>query len=314
MEIKRYTINESLAKTAKEMNSHSDYIEGSATRRYTGYIARLEDRIARLAERHGMTAEQEEAVSYYAEKYSRKLAEAINREYRIETMCPSVLVSGAGNFPVGKKHKQNAAREKYWQECGDLFNEDNYYTNKITAILTNKTVYSNDALAVEKLQNKLSDLEELHAVMKAQNAHYRKHGSMKGYGDMTDEEATEMDARIKHSMWNDRPFPPYELTYAKAEMKRIKDRIASITKLKEEAEKPAADKYPRVDGVEVVENAEAMRIQLIFDGKPDDQTRELLKSNGFRWSPSFGAWQRQLTSNGIYATKKLLNAIKEGRE
>ena len=34
---------------------------------------------------------------------------------------------------------------------------------------------------------------------------------------------------------------------------------------------------------------------------PDEATREALKSNGFRWSPKAGAWQRQLTSNAYYA-------------
>ena len=310
MEIKKYPISESLARRAKEMNSHSDYAEGLETSRYATMIRRFEAEITLLVERHGMTAEQEESVSYYADRYSQKLAEAYNRKNRIGSMCPSVLVSGAGNFPVAKKRKQNAADDKFWRECGDLFSPtQNYYFNKIHAILTNKTIYSNDAFAIEKLQNKLSDLEENHAEMKSRNAYYRKHGTMKGYEGMSDEEAEKMDANTKASMWNNQPYPSYHLTSNNAEMKRIKERIAEITKLKEEAEKPAENKYPQVDGVEVVENAEAMRIQLFFDGKPDEETRSILKSNGFRWSPSFGAWQRQLTANGIAATRNMLKKM-----
>lgn len=48
-----------------------------------------------------------------------------------------------------------------------------------------------------------------------------------------------------------------------------------------------------------------------FEGKPDEQTREVLKRNGFRWAPSQGAWQRQLTQNGKYAAaqvRKILDA------
>lgn len=110
------------------------------------------------------------------------------------------------------------------------------------------------------------------------------------------------------------PCPSYALSNDTAEIKRIKDRIAKIEKLKAEADNPAENKYPQVDGVEVVENAEAMRIQLKFDGKPDETTRNILKSNGFRWSPSFGAWQRQLTSNGIYSTKKVLKQLQEVKQ
>ena len=148
--------------------------------------------------------------------------------------------------------------------------------------------------------------------MKARNAYYRKHGTMKGYEGMSDEEAEKMDEYVKSFVHN-QPYPAFRLTSNTAEMKRIKTRIEEITKLKEEASKPTEDKYPAVEGVEVVENAEAMRVQLIFDEKPDDETRALLKNNGFRWSPSYGAWQRQLTANGIAVTKSVLTKISQVR-
>ena len=315
MEIKKYAISEGLARAAKEAYSYFDYIPNSATNEYIGYIVEFGDAVDRLIERHGATPEQMEAVEYYADRYSMKLAAAINRDNSITARCPSVLIAGGSNFPVRKKEKQNKAHDKFMSECGDLFHPtSNYYFNKIHTLLSNKTIYSNDALAIEKLQNKLADIEENHAEMKAQNAHYRKHGTMKGYEGMTDEKAENMDAQIKASIWNNQPFPPYQLTSNTQEMKRIKKRIEEITKLKEEANKPIEDKYPRVDGVEVVENADAMRVQLIFDGKPDDETRAILKSNGFRWAPSFGAWQRQLTANGIAATKRVLAAISKTQQ
>lgn len=52
-----------------------------------------------------------------------------------------------------------------------------------------------------------------------------------------------------------------------------------------------------------------MRVQLIFDGKPDDDTRALLKSYGFRWSPRNAAWQRQLTENGRRAARQLMREL-----
>ena len=55
------------------------------------------------------------------------------------------------------------------------------------------------------------------------------------------------------------------------------------------------------DGGKVEANTEANRLQIFFEDKPDEATREVLKSNGFRWSPKAGAWQRQLTSNAYYA-------------
>ena len=96
-----------------------------------------------------------------------------------------------------KKEKQNAAREKFWSECGELFEPtDNYYFRKIKNILTNTTIYSNDALALEKLQNKLAELEDLQAKMKARNAYYRKNKTMRGYEGMSDEEIGELPVYI----------------------------------------------------------------------------------------------------------------------
>lgn len=59
------------------------------------------------------------------------------------------------------------------------------------------------------------------------------------------------------------------------------------------------------EAVQIVRNKEIMRLQLIFDGKPSDETRNKLKSNGFRWAPSQGAWQRLLNSNAEYALKRI---------
>lgn len=56
---------------------------------------------------------------------------------------------------------------------------------------------------------------------------------------------------------------------------------------------------------EIVVNPEVDRVQLIFDSKPDANTITQLKSNGFRWSPRFGAWQRQDTENGRHAVRRL---------
>ena len=62
-----------------------------------------------------------------------------------------------------------------------------------------------------------------------------------------------------------------------------------------------------------VENAEIMRLQLFFDGKPEAEVRDILKKNGFRWSRKNNCWQRQLTDNARYSlerVKKELEALK----
>ena len=62
----------------------------------------------------------------------------------------------------------------------------------------------------------------------------------------------------------------------------------------------------KFDGGEIVRNLEADRLQILFDEKPDEETRSALKSNGFRWSPRYSAWQRQLTPNAEQAARCVL--------
>lgn len=56
-------------------------------------------------------------------------------------------------------------------------------------------------------------------------------------------------------------------------------------------------------------NNEENRLQLIFDEKPEENVRTILKKNGFRWSGRFKAWQRQLTENAICAAWCVVDAL-----
>lgn len=61
-----------------------------------------------------------------------------------------------------------------------------------------------------------------------------------------------------------------------------------------------------INGVRIVKNSQADRLQLFFDGKPEQSMITSLKQAAFRWSPSNGCWQRQLTQNAVWAAQRLL--------
>jgi len=74
-----------------------------------------------------------------------------------------------------------------------------------------------------------------------------------------------------------------------------------------ESEPVESEKTVIINGelAKIIANKEDMRLQLIFEGKPNEKTRELLKSNGFRWAPSCMAWQRLLNDNAVWALKRI---------
>lgn len=55
----------------------------------------------------------------------------------------------------------------------------------------------------------------------------------------------------------------------------------------------------------VERNLETNRINLYFDGKPEEDVRRVLKSNGFRWSPSYACWTRQLTNEAERSLERI---------
>lgn len=64
------------------------------------------------------------------------------------------------------------------------------------------------------------------------------------------------------------------------------------------------------DGISsVVENKDIGRYQITFTGKPDYETRTLLKQNGFRWAPSTGTWQCYNTANGERSLQRVAEAL-----
>lgn len=156
-------------------------------------------------------------------------------------------------------------------------------------------ISSDDPEAVRKLKEQLAKCEQDQAQMKAVNAAVRKKDTatlIAKYGEGITQKLMTPDFMGRVG------YPSYALSNNNANIRRIKQRIADLEK--------AATRETRVrsegEGFRVVENAEANRIQILFDGKPPEDVRAMLKGYGFRWAPSEGAWQRHLNGSGaMYA-------------
>ena len=290
-----YEINEEAARRGHDAYSMSDYVAGSTTAEYR----RMVDKAAEICKRQE-AKHPEQADKLYAllDRYSKGMAEYYNTESRINGMCPSILISGSGNFPVGKKQKQNAASDRNHERYTEL----QKMLQKMQTIGTGG-IQSGDPNAIDKLRGKLEKLEALQDTMKAVNAYYRKNKTLDGCPGLSEREADAIRGNWERGWYVCTPFATYELSNNNAEIHRIRDRIASIEKAKAT---PEAEPMELENGIRVEEDSEAMRIKIIFPGKPDEATRGILKSHGFRWAPSVSAWQRQLNSNGKYAAKQVL--------
>ena len=157
-------------------------------------------------------------------------------------------------------------------------------------------ISSDDPDAIAKLKEKLAGLEQSQATMKATNKLLRK-GDIAGLPELVGENKAE--ALQRPDFAGRTGYPGYMLTNNNANIRSTKQRIAELEARgdMEQAEDRQGDGY--VIREDVADN----RLLFIFDEKPPAETRAILKSNGFRWSPSRMAWVRKLSGNARYVAE-----------
>ena len=287
-----YPINENLARASHDMRSMSTYPDGYATREYRASV----DKAAALVERckaatspyyHGK-------LDALLDRYARRLAQWTNDYNRNGASCPSILVSGGSNFPVKKKQRQNAREDSLWQE----YKEIEAILHKIKTVGSGPVDLA-DPHAREMLTDQLQQLQNRLDTGKAMNAYYRKHKTLEGCPELTAEQVEKVKASMSQDWRKDPvPFPSYLLTNNNANIRRVRQRIEELS------HKAEFVGWTFPSGEAKVNEAEN-RLQLIFEDKPDADTRQALKSESFKWAPSQGAWQRQLNQHAIRAAARL---------
>ncbi len=181
------------------------------------------------------------------------------------------------NIPMGQpilighhsetRHRNHLDRLHNREQRGfEALDKAKHYRCKAASIENSTAVSSDDPTAVQKLREKLADLEEQRSAIKRYNGIAKK----KGYDRM----------------------PSYKLTNLGANIRRIKQRIGTLEKVAS-----LDDKTEMVGEVRIERNVDENRVQMFFPGRPSPEARRELKYNGFRWSPSRGCWQRNISSH-----------------
>jgi hypothetical protein len=219
------------AAAAKAAYSFFDYKAGSATAELNSYLANAQkiaaDTVEKLVKANA-PAERIEKVSYLLARYTENIGKWLLEGYKIDVRCPSVMITGASNFPVRKKEKQIEAMRKH------MNNSPEYLLEQIAAVSHNaNTIFSDDKNAVEKIEQRIQQLEESAKSGKIGNAYYKKHGTIKGCPGVDDEKAEEIDEMMKLRPYMMRPFASDN----SQEINRLKMRLLELAPEKLTAEK-----------------------------------------------------------------------------
>lgn len=165
-------------------------------------------------------------------------------------------------------------------------------------------ISSDDPTALTQLRQQLVEMEARRDAMKLVNKLLRKH---KGKPEACQAALLELgyaEGEAVSLMHADRlghvGYPAYTFTNLGANIRRVEQRIKSLSAIAT-VEEGVRDEHAGCE-YRIEEN----RVQLRFPGKPSDAVRSRLKSQGFRWSPTSGAWQRLLNNAGIYQAREFM--------
>jgi hypothetical protein len=145
-----------------------------------------------------------------------------------------------------------------------------YYSRRAESVGT-AGISSLDPDAKFKVYEKLRDLEELQDKMKEANA----------------------------KTPDKKPYASYQLVNNGAEIRRLRKRLDELGKVS------SAPTGQLTNNALYELSHEDGRYQFRFDGKPSDEVRSILKSNGFKWSPSRGTWVRASAGSGERAMERV---------
>lgn len=304
--------------TVGEISRNFDAVTHSPDRRARLALADVCNSLNYFAGRLDKLASEGGAVDVAAEaeRFARRHVELYRRAWAMESRCMSWFIVGPANFPTARNQKRQASRDK----AHDVIRA--HMDSALKSIertawphgAPGDAIRANHPDAASLIRAKIDKRRNMHALMKAANAAIRaaktddKAALAEAVQGATGFKAETCLKIVSPLQGFGMGFGSYALSGELAEIKRLEGRLAA---LEANAARGTVETMHNTTAgaLTITENPEAARIQLTFPGKPDPSTRDLLKSHGFRWAPSVGAWQRHLNNAGRYAASRVLAGL-----
>ncbi|WP_341509445.1 DUF3560 domain-containing protein [Photobacterium damselae subsp. damselae] len=174
-------------------------------------------------------------------------------------------------------------------------------------------IASDDPEAITKLKEKLASLVRAQEMMKAANkviksAHMSEDDKIEYMITSLGMKKETAIKTLEPDYLGQRGFPSYSLSNNNATIRKTRERIEELEALHNQA---PFNERGELEGLEWDLYEDDGRIKFSFSAKPSEEVRNILKSNGFKWSRTSNAWVRKITSSAVYATKTILKQFDE---
>jgi len=234
----------------------------------------------------------------YEDRAARSAREAQQTSERASAML-DVIPPGqpilVGHHSEGRHRAHLAKMDNTFRKASELHEKAEFYARKAAGVGT-AGISGDDPDAIDKLTEQLEHVEKASEMMKAANKAIRagKLDELPKIGFS----AEAIAAITKPDYMGRTGFASYALSNNRANAARIRDRIKALGRAATREDREEAGK-----GYTYREDTTENRIMFVFDGKPADDVRSILKRHGFKWSPTRNAWVRQWTGNALASAR-----------
>lgn len=257
-----------------------------------------------------------------AERKARLEARAVQAKMQAETTYERARQMGeaipfgqpilVGHHSEGRDRNHRQRIHNTFGKAFDLQKKADHYTQKAAAV-GEGGISSDDPDAIEKLMHQAKQLIANQERMKKINQVIRKHKDNPEGQRHALLELGLSEEGVQQLVMPDYAgrvgFPAYALTNNNANIRRIQQRIKQL-----QANKEREPVRVRGAGYVYAEDVDENRAMFIFEGKPEKATRDTLKSHGFRWSPTRGAWVRQLSNAAAWQAKAVMQILDQSTD
>ena len=265
------------------------------------------------------TAENSGDLAEDLDEYRQRYAQMLNAYLAAHSRVVSQFITGAGGWTAAKvrsAEKKNDTVDKRRSELVEWSSkrQDRLRQRYDPKIIARAPISSTDPRAIERLQEKVDALERFQELMREANKIVRMKISaeerilrLQEIPGISEANATKL---VMQPDWSGKPgFPAYALTNNSAKIRSAKERIAEL--------EAKAARYANVeelivhdyDGIQMIENVDEQRVQLVFPRRTSKETYDTLRRHGFVWSRTNEAFQRQLNVQSIEAARQVLATV-----